>query len=218
MGQTHSREAELVESRRRSTQYKWIFQYALGLRAAEARVHEQHPVSNTHDTNTEHASDAQSTNGLQASNDDSNTLTESRGNIGSPKRQQKYRRGKCKEDHAKSSGHQPDRKNDDEHAIDGAKDQTKKSQRLETESRHATPERTKECSVCTETRPLSQFPERPPTERCEHDIDTCYYCLRTWINCEFTTKMWNEIDCPSCRARLQYDDVKDFALRDVFLR
>ncbi|KAH5315555.1 hypothetical protein HBI24_016430 [Parastagonospora nodorum] len=217
MGQTHSREAELAESRRQTTQYKWRIRYALGLRAAEARVHERCPGSRTNDPNVGSAPHARTENDTQTSNDYAHTLTESRGNTGSPKRQQKHRRGKFKEDHAKSSGRQP-AQTDDSHAADGPEGRAKKLQRKKLELRHATPESTKECNVCTETRPLFQFPERPPTEDCQHSIDTCTHCLQTWIESEFKSKMWNEVNCPTCRARLQFNDVKDFAPRNVFVR
>jgi hypothetical protein len=204
-------------TRPQTTQYKWRIRYALGLRAAEARVHERCPASKTNDPNVGSTPHDQTINEAQTRNDHTHSLMESRGNIGSPKRQQKHRRGKSKEDYAKSSGRQS-AYTDDYHAADGAKYRAKKLQHKKLESRHATSESTKECNVCTETRPLFQFPERTPTEDCQHGIETCTHCLRTWIESDFKSKMWNEVNCPTCRARLQHNDVMDFAPRNVFVR
>ncbi|KAF2031325.1 hypothetical protein EK21DRAFT_63624, partial [Setomelanomma holmii] len=33
---------------------------------------------------------------------------------------------------------------------------------------------------------------------------------------EFSAKIWNEINCPVCAARFRYDDMHEFAPRDVF--
>jgi hypothetical protein len=76
----------------------------------------------------------------------------------------------------------------------------------------------KECVVCTEHRSLRRFPNRTPTKRCTHDIDVCRRCLRTWIESEFSTKMWDEINCPICSKRLEYDDMNKFAPTEVFCR
>ena len=77
---------------------------------------------------------------------------------------------------------------------------------------------TKECTICADVRPLHRFPDRPPTEQCSHDNDACRRCLRTWIQSEFSTKIWNEINCPICSARMKYDDIRAFAPVEVFHR
>lgn len=77
---------------------------------------------------------------------------------------------------------------------------------------------TKECILCTDTRSLHRFPNRPPTTQCTHEVDTCRRCLRKWIQSEFTTKIWNEINCPICSKRLQHSDMREFAPSDVFRR
>ncbi|KAJ4374123.1 hypothetical protein N0V83_002864 [Neocucurbitaria cava] len=86
--------------------------------------------------------------------------------------------------------------------------------------KHRRPQRkeTKECIICTDTRSLHRFPNRPPTTQCTHEVDTCRRCLRKWIQSEFTTKIWNEINCPICSKRLQHSDMREFAPRDVFRR
>jgi DNA-directed RNA polymerase subunit RPC12/RpoP len=77
---------------------------------------------------------------------------------------------------------------------------------------------TRECMACTDSRALRHFPTRAPTFECEHDVNTCKRCLRTWITMQFETKMWNEIGCPECSARIQYEDMRDFAPEAVFRR
>ncbi|KAF2709796.1 hypothetical protein K504DRAFT_477016 [Pleomassaria siparia CBS 279.74] len=72
--------------------------------------------------------------------------------------------------------------------------------------------------VCAENRSIHRFPVRPPTSTCIHESNTCRHCLRAWIKSEFKSKVWNLIDCPECRSRLQYEDVKQFAPPEIFRR
>lgn len=76
----------------------------------------------------------------------------------------------------------------------------------------------KDCIVCTEKRSLRHFPIRLPTTQCEHEISTCKRCLRNWIKMQFETKVWDQIGCPECRVRMQYEDMREFAPADVFRR
>lgn len=85
-------------------------------------------------------------------------------------------------------------------------------------SRHSKPPTTKECLICTDTRSLHHFPDRPPTESCLHDTSVCRRCLRTWIQSESSIKIWNEINCPICAARMQHPDIREFAPKEVFHR
>jgi hypothetical protein len=85
-------------------------------------------------------------------------------------------------------------------------------------SRHSKPLATKECLICTDTRSLQHFPNRPPTVSCVHDTSVCRRCLRTWIQSESSIKIWNEINCPICATRMQYHDIHEFAPKDVFRR
>jgi hypothetical protein len=80
------------------------------------------------------------------------------------------------------------------------------------------PRQTKECIICTDERPQDRFPSRPPTAQCTHPIDVCRRCLRTWIETELATKMWDEIHCPVCWADLDHKDVKEFAPHHIFQR
>jgi hypothetical protein len=97
-----------------------------------------------------------------------------------------------------------------------------KTTRLKHEHHHghteANTKEKKECVVCTESRSLHRFPERPPTTACKHDIDVCRKCLRTWLASEFSTKMWNELKCPICPAPMQDRDMWEFAPKDIAKR
>ena len=54
----------------------------------------------------------------------------------------------------------------------------------------------RDCIICADTRSLHRFPVRPPTVQCQHEVDVCRKCLRTWIQTEFATKIWDEDELP----------------------
>ena len=74
----------------------------------------------------------------------------------------------------------------------------------------------KECIVCAESLSMKRFPTRAPTAQCTHEANTCRHCLRTWIRSEFEIKMWDQLDCPECKARMGYEDMKEFAPGKIF--
>ncbi|KAF2741249.1 hypothetical protein EJ04DRAFT_242 [Polyplosphaeria fusca] len=76
----------------------------------------------------------------------------------------------------------------------------------------------KDCIVCTESRSIQHFATRPPTAQCTHEVNTCRRCLRSWIESEFTSKMWDQINCPECSVRLEHEDMRVFAPPDIFRR
>ncbi|KAF2192323.1 hypothetical protein K469DRAFT_735382 [Zopfia rhizophila CBS 207.26] len=76
----------------------------------------------------------------------------------------------------------------------------------------------KDCIVCAESRSLHRFPKRPPTASCVHEVNTCWHCLRGWIRSEFESKIWDQISCPECSTRMQYEDIREFAPSEVFRR
>ena len=87
-------------------------------------------------------------------------------------------------------------------------------------AKHSKHKEVKECVICTETLSLRRFPNRPPTAQCidTHEMDACRKCLRTWIRSEFATKVWDEMNCPICSTRMQYEDMREFAPSDIFRR
>lgn len=74
----------------------------------------------------------------------------------------------------------------------------------------------KDCIVCANTLPIKYFPSRPPTAACTHEVQVCKACLREWIWSEFESKVWDQINCPDCRSRMQYEDIRKFAPSVVF--
>jgi hypothetical protein len=143
------------------------------------------------------------------------------GNIGAPRRQQKYRRGKAADDLTKPRAQQRDPKDDGigfNEQPNRLLNPRSRSYRSKNGSRHVKTSPVIECIICTDTRPHYRFPDRPPTEQCTHHADACRRCLRKWIQSEFSTKIWNEINCPICAARMQYDDIRRFASHEVFRR
>lgn len=69
----------------------------------------------------------------------------------------------------------------------------------------------RECIVCTDTKPVSEFPTVGITKACNHEPATCLACVATSIRTDLNTRLWNEIKCPECRETLEYDDVQRFA-------
>lgn len=79
-------------------------------------------------------------------------------------------------------------------------------------------DRLQNCVVCIETLRLEAFPSRKITPACSHEPDVCLDCLAQHITSQSSNKMWNHIDCPSCSARLGYEDVRAFATAGTFER
>ncbi|GAB1312760.1 RBR-type E3 ubiquitin transferase [Madurella fahalii] len=69
----------------------------------------------------------------------------------------------------------------------------------------------RECIICTDTKPVSEFPAAAITKTCDHAPTTCLVCIATSIRTDLNNRLWNEIKCPECRETLQYDDVQRFA-------
>ncbi|KAJ4984141.1 E3 ubiquitin-protein ligase RNF19B [Stagonosporopsis vannaccii] len=90
------------------------------------------------------------------------------------------------------------------------------SQLLLREPKRQVPRQKKECVICTDNRCLSHFPSHAPTERCSHKADVCRRCLRQWITTTFAEKVWDEVNCPMCSERLDYEDVREFAPSEIF--
>lgn len=74
------------------------------------------------------------------------------------------------------------------------------------------------CGVCIESLSLEAFPNRKITPACSHEPDVCLDCLAQHITSQSCNKVWNHIDCPSCSARLGYEDVRAFATAGTFER
>ena len=77
---------------------------------------------------------------------------------------------------------------------------------------------TPECIAFLETLTIATTPNRRVTEACNHEPSICLTCLGQSIVSQIDSKIWNQIDCPTCKARLSYDDIKAFATEPVFER
>ena len=75
-----------------------------------------------------------------------------------------------------------------------------------------------DCTVCLESLEASAFSERNITAACNHEPNVCLACLAKSITAQFTSKIWDHIDCPACGQRLDFMDVKAFADPVVFER
>ena len=69
----------------------------------------------------------------------------------------------------------------------------------------------RECIICTDTKPVADFPTVAITKACTHEPTTCVVCVATSIRTDLNSRLWNEIKCPECRETLEYDDVQRFA-------
>ena len=76
----------------------------------------------------------------------------------------------------------------------------------------------RDCVVCFETLTVQNTPKRKITPSCGHEPDVCTTCLNTSISTQFTSKVWDQIDCPTCGERLGYQDVQELANSEVFGR
>jgi hypothetical protein len=76
----------------------------------------------------------------------------------------------------------------------------------------------KECTACIESRSSRHFPQRPPTQQCDHEVHTCRRCLRAWIKSQLDSRIWDQIGCPDCASIMQCADVREFAGVDEFRR
>ena len=76
----------------------------------------------------------------------------------------------------------------------------------------------RDCVVCFENLTVENTPKRNITTSCTHEPDVCTACLSTSISTQFTGKVWDQIDCPTCGERLGYQDVQEFGDSKVFGR
>ena len=73
------------------------------------------------------------------------------------------------------------------------------------------------CVVCFETLTSTTIPTRV-TAACSHGPGVCLGYLAKAITSQSEGKIWKHIDCPSCSARLGYENVQAFAIATTFQR
>ncbi|KAH9810048.1 E3 ubiquitin-protein ligase RNF14-like [Teratosphaeria destructans] len=74
----------------------------------------------------------------------------------------------------------------------------------------------RECIVCGDTKDIDEFPIERTTSACDHSVNVCSECLRSWMVSEFETKGPSGLGCPECRESLTYNDVQRAASADTF--
>ena len=72
------------------------------------------------------------------------------------------------------------------------------------------------CSVCLDSFDQSNTPSRAITSLCRHKLNICKRCITTSISTQFSEKVWDHVECPSCKERLTYHDMETFADRETF--
>ncbi|KAF2210610.1 hypothetical protein CERZMDRAFT_99227 [Cercospora zeae-maydis SCOH1-5] len=72
------------------------------------------------------------------------------------------------------------------------------------------------CVCCGDDKPPLEFPARSTTLSCDHDNKTCIDCMRSWLAAEFETKGTEEIKCPECPCKLEYDDILAHSAQETF--
>ncbi len=75
-----------------------------------------------------------------------------------------------------------------------------------------------DCVVCFEGLGPTNAPQRKIASACDHEANVCLSCLSQSIATQFASKVWDQINCPSCSARLEHQDVRAFADAEVFER
>ncbi|KFA81896.1 hypothetical protein S40288_01727 [Stachybotrys chartarum IBT 40288] len=76
----------------------------------------------------------------------------------------------------------------------------------------------RECIVCTDTKPNTQFPRFSITATCAHAPGTCLDCIKASIRSDMNSKLWTDIRCPECREFLDYADIQKYSDPTMFLR
>lgn len=75
-----------------------------------------------------------------------------------------------------------------------------------------------ECQACYENLPSDLFPARRITTECQHEETVCLACLSFDISTQLKDKVWNQLACTLCSAKLQPWDVKEFTTEETFER
>lgn len=82
---------------------------------------------------------------------------------------------------------------------------------------NAEPE-TSTCAICLEVRDMSEFPQRPPTDKCLHGPGACRPCIVSSITYSLQAHFWTDIRCPTCSEQLEYKDVAEYANEEAFTK
>lgn len=62
----------------------------------------------------------------------------------------------------------------------------------------------------------SSFAKQPPTEHCEHTINTCKACIQAWLTSQLDSLMYDKLSCPECPSLLRNAGMKLHASNDTY--
>lgn len=74
------------------------------------------------------------------------------------------------------------------------------------------------CEVCFEDMSPERVRERNITAACTHEPNICRGCPEASITAQFETKRLDRLECPLCTARLEFNDMHEWATPEVFTR
>ena len=72
------------------------------------------------------------------------------------------------------------------------------------------------CSTCGRKLAASSFPNKNCTDRCEHSMNTCKACTKTWISAQLESVTYDKLSCPECPAVMDNAHVKKLAAPKVY--
>lgn len=73
-----------------------------------------------------------------------------------------------------------------------------------------------ECSTCSRKLAASSFPKI--TAQCKHAASTCKACVKNWLAISLNSNTFDKVACPECPERMQNEDMKKHAAKDVYER
>ncbi|KAI5922984.1 hypothetical protein F4810DRAFT_671180 [Camillea tinctor] len=75
-----------------------------------------------------------------------------------------------------------------------------------------------ECVVCLEDKPIDLFPKATITRRCTHVPSLCLGCTDLSLASQIQNGLLNQLRCPECSERLDYEEVQRCTSTEVFAR
>lgn len=74
----------------------------------------------------------------------------------------------------------------------------------------------RECSICADEQPTTNFAVENLTSSCTHEITACTTCITAHLETQIRDKPWDQITCIMCSAIVSFDSVRKFASADAF--
>jgi hypothetical protein len=78
----------------------------------------------------------------------------------------------------------------------------------------------KDCLICADTKPYSDFPVLLLSDDCTHLPQTCLDCVQIHIRTIMESKTWHAkvVTCPECNSPIAYNEVQLYADKATFQR